>query len=121
MPGAIVLGVVGGMLGALFINVNTRMAVVRKKLLTKPWMKPLETFFFCFITASTFYWVPYVLETCIDIKTPIYSDAENKIKYLGWCGQKQFTQDGKNYITQQYNPLAAYFWAGEGDIIRNIL
>jgi len=34
LPSAICLGVIGGMMGAFFININTRMAVVRKKLLT---------------------------------------------------------------------------------------
>ena len=64
MPGAIVLGIIGGMMGAFFINVNTRMAVLRKKILIKPWMKPIETFMFCFVTASVFYWVPYFFNHC---------------------------------------------------------
>ena len=79
MPGAIVLGIVGGMMGALFINVNTRMATLRKKLLVRPWMKPIETFMFCFVTASAFYWVSYWLETCIEIKDSDKEDALNKI------------------------------------------
>jgi H+/Cl- antiporter ClcA len=59
LPAAIFLGVLGGCLGSLFINVNTRMADIRKKILTKKWMKPIETFMFCFATASAFYWIPY--------------------------------------------------------------
>ena len=35
--GAIVLGIVGGVLGSFFINVNTRMTVFRKKYVTKNW------------------------------------------------------------------------------------
>jgi hypothetical protein len=34
MPASIGLGVIGGLMGAFFININTRMAVVRKYLLT---------------------------------------------------------------------------------------
>lgn len=40
------------------------------------------------------------------------------MKYLGWCGQ--ITKDDGT-LRQRYNPLASYFWAGEGEIIRNIL
>ena len=64
LPAAVILGVGGGCLGSLFINVNTRMAGVRKKLLTKKWMKPIETFIFCFATASAFYWIPYFFNKC---------------------------------------------------------
>ena len=64
LPAAIILGVGGGCLGSLFINVNTRMAAVRKAVLTKKWMKPIETFMFCFATASAFYWVPYLFNNC---------------------------------------------------------
>jgi H+/Cl- antiporter ClcA len=76
MPGAIFLGIVGGMMGSFFINVNTRMANLRKKLLVRPWMKPLETFMFCFVTASIFYWSPYILETCISVKESNIDDSK---------------------------------------------
>lgn len=62
----IAMGIVGGCLGAFFINVNTRMAVVRKKLLTKKWMKPVETLAFSFVTASCLYFGSYMFkEACI--------------------------------------------------------
>jgi H+/Cl- antiporter ClcA len=67
MPAAICLGIIGGLMGAFFINVNTRMAVVRKKLLTAKWMKPIETFLFCFATASCFYWIPFFFNNCSSI------------------------------------------------------
>jgi len=43
------------------------MAVVRKNLLTRKWMKPIETFMFCFATASCFYWIPYFFDVCTDV------------------------------------------------------
>ena len=55
IPGGIIMGVLGGMLGSLFINVNTRMNIFRGKALTKQWMKPIETFFFCFLTATVWF------------------------------------------------------------------
>jgi len=59
LPCSVVLGIVGGCLGSFFISVNTKMAVVRKKLLTTKWIKPVETFCWAFVTASFFYWMPY--------------------------------------------------------------
>ena len=60
---AVGLGIVGGLLGPFFININTRMAGLRAKVLTKKWMKPIETALFCFMTATTFFWIPYVSGT----------------------------------------------------------
>jgi len=59
IPGAIILGVVSGALGAFFIGVNTRINAYRAKIWTKNWHKPIDTFIFCVITASCFYWFPY--------------------------------------------------------------
>jgi H+/Cl- antiporter ClcA len=83
---AIVLGVIGGLLGPLFINVNTRMAVLRGKILTKKWMKPVETWLFSFITASSFFWVPYFVgkvKSCEDMVDPLF--LSDNVKYLAWC------------------------------------
>ena len=60
LPSAVILGIVGGMLGALFISVNFKMAVYRKNLLKSKWIKPVETFAWAFVTATFFYWVPYL-------------------------------------------------------------
>lgn len=106
-------------MGAFFINVNTRMAVLRKKLLVRKWMKPLETFMWCFATASAFYWVPFFFNSCIPIggaKLEEYEDMD----YLGWCDLKS-SHDSEAPKLQEYNALASYFWAGEGQIIKNIL
>lgn len=87
MPGAIILGVVGGLLGSLFINVNSRMAEFRKKILVRKWMKPIETFLFCFITTTVFYWVPYYFNKCDPTRVNSGVDEQKlEMKYLGWCG-----------------------------------
>lgn len=59
IPVAVVLGVIGGCLGAFFINVNTRMNALRKKVLTEKWLKVYETTFFCFVTATVWFIIPY--------------------------------------------------------------
>lgn len=59
VPAAIILGVIGGMLGAAFININTRAGTVRKKCLKTKWSKVLETGIFAFVSASCIFWIPY--------------------------------------------------------------
>lgn len=59
IPGAIILGFVSGLLGPLFINVNTRVNKHRNNIYNTKWKKPIDTWLFCFVTASVWYWVPY--------------------------------------------------------------
>ena len=59
--GAVIIGTIGGMLGAFFINVNFRANALRKKILTRKWMKPIETAIFSFVTGSFFILTPYLL------------------------------------------------------------
>ena len=98
LPAAIIIGAIGGCLGAFFINVNTRMAGVRKRLLTTKWIKPIETFCWCFATASFFFWMPYAVQSCtaIDVLTDdtgamipnitakMIDDAKDGL-YQSWC------------------------------------
>jgi H+/Cl- antiporter ClcA len=58
LPGALIIGVIGGLLGPLFINLNTRVNVYRKNLLSKNYIKVIETAFFGFATASIFFIFP---------------------------------------------------------------
>ena len=39
IPAAIILGIVCGLLGALFIWVNTNLSKIRKRIITKKWQK----------------------------------------------------------------------------------
>jgi len=59
LPGAIILGLISGCLGAFFIGTNTKVNAKRAVILTKSWHKPIDTFLFCFVAASTFYAFPY--------------------------------------------------------------
>ena len=56
IPASIITGVVCGILGAFFVWTNSHMGALRKKLITKEWMRPLETAFFAFATTTVFYW-----------------------------------------------------------------
>ena len=101
------LGILGGMLGAFFISVNTHMGKVRKLLLPKQWMKPLETVFWCVLTSSVFFFLTHLTLTqnwCIKVEGDLKPEH-----YLGWCN------------SGYEDPMASILWASEGGIIRNIM
>lgn len=112
MPAAVILGITGGLLGSFFISINFKMAILRKKYLTTKWIKPIETFMFCFVTASFFYWVPRLTNICQVIEWDGEGDG---VKFPGWCVVSQ--KKG----TETFNGLASLFWNTEGGVIRAIM
>ena len=60
IPGAIMIGFISGLLGPFFININTRMGALRGKLFPSKGLKPVDCLIFAFLTASSFYWFPYL-------------------------------------------------------------
>lgn len=64
IPGAIVTGFLTGILGSLFIIVNTYANFIRAKILTTKPQKVLETLLFVFISSSLFYWATVQFGTC---------------------------------------------------------
>lgn len=118
IPAAIVIGIIGGALGALFINVNFRMNALRKSCLKTKWIKPIETALWSFTTGMFFVSVPYLIyianggiETggvCQEASKKIL-DKDSDIIYKGWC------QNGS------FDPNASLFWGSEGGIIRTIM
>jgi H+/Cl- antiporter ClcA len=57
LPGAIVIGIFCGLLGALFIYVTVTLGPLRKKHINTPFKKIMEVVIFGFVTASCFYGV----------------------------------------------------------------
>jgi hypothetical protein len=106
LPVAILLGIIGGMAGALFINVNTRVNALRKNYLKTKWIKPLETFGFCFATATFYYYISYFMETCKNEEND-YGEFEKTLS--GWCPDDQFS------------PVASYYFGGQGSVIANMM
>lgn len=54
---AIVIGIICGLLGGLFVEVYSAMGVVRKKYINTNFKKIAEVLFFSFATSTTFYWL----------------------------------------------------------------
>jgi H+/Cl- antiporter ClcA len=76
MIGAVILGVISGLLGPFFININTRVNAFRAKIWTKKWHKPIDTFIFCFLTATCFYWFPYWFRSCVSRKILVGNEVD---------------------------------------------
>lgn len=111
-PAAAVIGIIGGLLGALFIDVNTRMNALRKRLLTTAAIKPIETAMWSFCTGFVFILAPYAIyvsnpDICKESST--LTEESKLITYQGWCAEGQ------------YDPNASIFWSSEGGIIKNII
>ena len=58
--GSIIIGVVGGLLGATFILINNKINIYRKKLLKQKWMKIAESVFLVVITVTVMYLACYI-------------------------------------------------------------
>lgn len=66
IPAALVIGSVCGVLGSLFIFINVRLAVLRKKYIKTGLAKLLEAIIFPIVTATVFYMVAYTIPvTCV--------------------------------------------------------
>jgi len=73
--GAVIMGIFGGLCGALFINVNTRLNYVRRRHLTTKFRKTLECTIFIFVTANFIYWTPYFFNRCTVPTHTVKTDA----------------------------------------------
>jgi len=91
--------------------VNTQCNAIRKVVLTQTWLKPVETFAFCVITATCFFFATYMTYTegwCLP-KTVEANSGDDYQYFRGWC------------TSDMYDPMASILWATEGGIIRNIM
>jgi hypothetical protein len=124
LPGAIILGVVSGLLGSLFVSINFKINAYRAQIFTTKWQKPIDTFLFCMFSASCFYWAPYLFRSCVprtvlegaletelELSLEEVADSEEESSvYQAWCEDPE-----------DFDPLASIFWQTEGGLIRDIL
>lgn len=109
----LIMGTISGMLGAFFININTRLNYIRRRHLTTKVKKTVETACFCAFTGAVVFFTPYFFNRCIEPTSTTHTDAQLQI-YRGWCGTNG---NGKTLI----NPLSAYFWVPEAYYEANVL
>ena len=102
-------------MGSLFINVNTRMGRLRKKLITTKSRKILETALFGAITVSIFFWATAILSDCKERKTK-YTAIELELAKTEDEMESQndwICDKSKN----EYSPVATLFFNTERGMI----
>jgi len=109
--GAFVLGILGGVLGSLFITVNTYMSFFRKKYSTTTLKRVLECGLFGFMTITTMTLLVIYTGECQDIPNYKESDVnpEEVLNYNKWTCKDN-----------QYNPLATLFLNTEAVTIKSL-
>ena len=76
--GSMVLGVCGGLVGALFINANMLLAKYRKRFIKSNSQKFIEVLIFVCISATLFFWIATMMGRCIprtDASFSVYHSA----------------------------------------------
>ena len=64
MPGSFIVGIATGLLGGVFVIVNSNLGLIRKKLVTANWMKLVEACLFSFMTTTCFFWSAQLFDDC---------------------------------------------------------
>ncbi len=62
IPGSIIVGACTGVLGALFVIVNSNLAWWRKKYIKANWLKIVEAIAFSVVSTTIFYWLPLAVK-----------------------------------------------------------
>ena len=104
MPGALLIGLVCGVLGAFFVKLNTRLVKIRKRAIKQNWQKVLEVAMFAALTAMTFFFLALSLNRCMP-----ESDPEFLYYHSARCAE------------DEYSPMATLFFNTEGGTIRSLL
>ena len=78
-PAAIIIGSIGGLMGALYIWLNLEVNKWRKKLLKSNPLKIIETVLLAFVTATVFYWIPEFYTDCETIPENLSESARDNL------------------------------------------
>ena len=99
------MGCFTGVLGGVFVIVNSNLGLIRKKYITQNWQKLLEAVLFSLMTTTTFFWMPSLAEDCRSDANVTESDI--LVQYSCTKGE--------------YSPMATMTFNTEGDAIRSII
>jgi len=85
LPLFLLIGVVGGLLGALYNHINYKLTVFRMRYITKPWLKMMEAMIAAAVTATAGFLMIYLISGC----KPIGNDpTDNPIQM--YCNDGEY-------------------------------
>ena len=64
IPGSFVVGAITGVMGGVFVIVNSNLGILRKKYINTNAKKLAEAAFFSIVTTTVFFWIPATVPTC---------------------------------------------------------
>jgi H+/Cl- antiporter ClcA len=103
----VLIGILGGLLGSLYIFINGNLAKFRKYVLNKPYIKLLEAAFFGFAGATIVFFLPAAFES---LCTAPPEGIDKSVTHRYRC-----PVDGEE------NPMATLFFSTEGDTVKFLL
>ena len=106
LPGSFVVGAITGLLGGVFVLVNSNLGLIRKKYINSNWKKLTEACAFSVMTTSVFYWSAKMFNDC-ELSSEAFNSEDILVQY--------------NCPAGYYSPLATMFMNTEGDAIRSII
>lgn len=119
--GPILLGIMGGLLGSLFIHVQTYLAGWRKAIITTKCRKITEAAFFAFATMSVCTFFVVFGTECTEMALIKEEALEDPIVVKRITNTIRWDcQVGSPGEKEAYNPLATLFFNTEGNTIRSL-
>jgi len=104
LPLFLLIGVIGGLLGALYNHINYRLTVFRMRYITRPWIKMLEAMIVAAVSATAGFLMIYLISDC----KPIGKDpTDNPIQ--------MYCNDG------EYNVVGAIWFQTPEQSVRSLL
>ena len=110
-----IMGVIGGILGAIFCWINYTMSKIRKKYLNTDLKKFLETMFFVFLTGTLMYFAPLIVEDdCVSTKPDPNASIEEQEQF------EALSKKFQRYTCSEdlYNPLATALFNPLGSVFK---
>ncbi|XP_069998850.1 H(+)/Cl(-) exchange transporter 7 isoform X2 [Penaeus vannamei] len=113
----LLMGIMGGLLGALYNHINFKLTAFRMKYINRPWRKIVEAVFVAFMTAVVAFLMIYLLHDCREIDT---KSSEYPIQMFCNYGEENaaaaiwFQTPEKSVRSLFHDPTDSFSWTTLG-------
>eukprot|EP01119_Soliformovum_irregulare_P023075 TRINITY_DN7_c2_g1_i2.p1 TRINITY_DN7_c2_g1~~TRINITY_DN7_c2_g1_i2.p1 ORF type:complete len:691 (-),score=162.65 TRINITY_DN7_c2_g1_i2:323-2395(-) len=118
LPFMCLLGIVGGLCGAVFNWSNIQLTKLRLLYRHKRWARALEATFVGLLTATLTFSVPYVLPHCRTPATPLPPDQ--MLRYQFYCAEGQLNGHAELFFSPWEDSIKALFHGTEDYSFRSL-